>query len=311
MSSNSLIPTLQVTAIGQFAFEMLASRRHLEVLAAFSQAVYFRTDRQELIWMSAAGSPMHRRCLQCDSLMPGLEVGTILPLQESQPAVKNGYRLDIQQAVRWNEPSLKVTGHPSPSAPGKRLLPVLQHLLDGDQPEGLGLFLPVFLEGWNSAAQGSEDGRLGSLSPVIRQIMERVLTCLRQKEYAGLPQAALNLIGLGEGLTPSGDDFLGGLFFARLFMEHTFPGAITENWNYSEFIRNARNLTNEISFTLLQEHALGHTWEPLHELATGLLEDCSTMDLLPHMRRLVTIGHSTGWDLLTGFSIGLLTACGW
>ena len=127
-------------------------------------------------------------------------------------------------------------------------------------------------------------------------------------DQGGILEYADNLIGYGEGLTPSGDDFLGGFFFARWLLSHNYPGSFMDNptCTYSEFIIRYKPRTNLISYTILKDNSEGHSVEPLHLLANGLLRDERVESLIPRAERLISLGHSTGWDMLTGFLAGIL-----
>ena len=136
-------------------------------------------------------------------------------------------------------------------------------------------------------------------------IYEIAKACLL-RDMHGLLQKADNLVGLGEGLTPSGDDFLGGLLFCVNTIQRLYPGFI--NLDSSEqalFIESAKQRTHLISFTLLKDLTNGRAVEPLHELIHAVLSDRPPESIRP-ASCLAEIGHSTGWDLLTGALTGLL-----
>ena len=63
--------------------------------------------------------------------------------------------------------------------------------------------------------------------------------------------------------------------------------------------------TNRISLTLLIDHFHGHTLAPLHRFASGLLAGVPYERLVASVEELVRLGHSTGWDLWTGFLAGM------
>jgi len=110
-----------------------------------------------------------------------------------------------------------------------------------------------------------------------------------------LPRSAPALLGLGPGLTPSGDDAVGGFLFARRLLGRKPPRRL---------LALARRRTTRISAVLLADHAMGRSFEPLHELALALAEGREDAALAA-ARRLVAIGHSSGWDMLTGFMRGV------
>jgi len=118
-----------------------------------------------------------------------------------------------------------------------------------------------------------------------------------------------DLIGLGEGLTPSGDDFVGGFLFARFWLHKAYPEvARWEQRAVDELIEYARTRTNEISFTILRDHARGYSVAPMHDLLIALLASRNkTSNEIQHpVRRLLSIGHTSGKELLAGLLSGIL-----
>jgi hypothetical protein len=116
------------------------------------------------------------------------------------------------------------------------------------------------------------------------------------------------LIGLGGGLTPSGDDFVGGLLFCLDHMGQTsLAMKLIDAVKQPEFLSSA---TNEISAAILMDLARGHAVAPLHEFVNRLLMGESIASIHPFIPELTGLGHSTGWDLLAGVLTGLLAARG-
>ena len=114
---------------------------------------------------------------------------------------------------------------------------------------------------------------------------------------------AVALLGLGEGLTPSGDDFVGALFFARHWLG-TAGVADARGWRAAaEVLRSAaRDRTHPISAALLGDLLDGETYAPVHELVAAL---AGGADDRAAARRLTGLGHSSGWDMLAGLLVGL------
>jgi hypothetical protein len=175
---------------------------------------------------------------------------------------------------------------------------------DLSQASGFGRLIPKIL----SLAAGQLDDE-AEIDPVLALawlgIYEIAKACL-VRDMPGLLQEANALVGLGEGLTPSGDDFLGGLLFCVNTIQRLYPGFI--NLDSSEqalFIESAKRRTHLISFTLLKDLTNGQAVEPLHELLHSVLSDQPLESIRP-ASCLTQIGHSTGWDLLTGALTGLL-----
>jgi hypothetical protein len=112
--------------------------------------------------------------------------------------------------------------------------------------------------------------------------------------------AVAGLVGLGCGLTPSGDDFLGGFVTAghcRSDREHL---PLLEELKRQ--VLDSLAGTNAISATLLRCAAEGKISGALHDLAQALQ---GGRDLAGPLARLCAFGHSSGMDITTGFLYGL------
>jgi hypothetical protein len=133
-----------------------------------------------------------------------------------------------------------------------------------------------------------------------------VVRALRARDAAGLLLAGSALVGLGEGLTPSGDDFLGGLLFG---LRQQACADFDETWIDWDVVRDwvadASTLTSRISHAILSDLAAGHGPEPLHALARETLSGGSREVVAGHAARVIGIGNTSGWDLLAGFSVAL------
>ncbi|GAB3901453.1 hypothetical protein GCM10027612_64890 [Microbispora bryophytorum subsp. camponoti] len=117
--------------------------------------------------------------------------------------------------------------------------------------------------------------------------------------------AAERLIGLGPGLTPSGDDMLAGLLVAlrHLGAAAGAPRAVwLANWLAAAVTYDARTRTTPISATLLHCAARGEASPEV----TGVLRGAAGhQPLEPAVHRLLRLGHTSGADLAWGVQIGL------
>ena len=119
-------------------------------------------------------------------------------------------------------------------------------------------------------------------------------------DAAALSRLAMLLLGVGAGLTPSGDDFVGGALFALRMMH---PG---QDWQTASqaIVAHAAHRTHLISATLLSDLADGHSYAALHAFADAIAR-ADTDNAVRHALDLVSIGSSSGWDMLTGFMAAL------
>jgi hypothetical protein len=115
--------------------------------------------------------------------------------------------------------------------------------------------------------------------------------------------AARPLLGLGAGLTPSGDDLVGGAIFGRRLASGADPRWTSVGRKLSQEIRQRSHV---VSAALFADLAAGRSFAPLHDLADALAagDDAGAVRAA---RSLVSIGHSSGWDMLAGLLIGIGT----
>jgi hypothetical protein len=109
------------------------------------------------------------------------------------------------------------------------------------------------------------------------------------------------LLGLGPGLTPSGDDFVGGVLFARRVLA---PGDAAWSRAATSLVERTHTRTHPISAALLTDLAHGEGHEPLHDLVDALADGAPDRALAA-VEQLGRLGHSSGWDMLTGVLVGL------
>ena len=137
--------------------------------------------------------------------------------------------------------------------------------------------------------------------------IQSITKACRIRDFDAIFNHAMDMKGLGEGLTPSGDDFVGGLLFCIRTLQDLFDDDHLDFSNHvAEFLKNSKPRTNLISYTILKDHAYGHTYETLQGFIQALFTGKDPEILRQATQKLIQIGHSTGWDMLCGILTGLL-----
>lgn len=137
------------------------------------------------------------------------------------------------------------------------------------------------------------------------QRMRALLAALQQPEHGALEAAALSLAGFGDGLTPSGDDFLTGLMWGARTMQPTdaswqaLPGLAL----LAQTLLFCRSRTTDASAQMLTFAAEGRFVEPIARLA-----DAFPLVSNAAFEAAAAIGHSSGLDALSGVLFGLEAA---
>jgi len=122
--------------------------------------------------------------------------------------------------------------------------------------------------------------------------------CGQPPDNTAVPKDATRLLGHGPGLTPSGDDLICGVLIALRILEFS---PIAERL-YNAVRQEAKRRTSRLSAAHIAVAADGWGAEVLHDAANSLLMDESA-SLLPRLRDLERIGHTSGWDALAGVTL--------
>jgi hypothetical protein len=246
-----------------------APRRPARVLAAFPAGVYLevRTDLEPSVIavITGAATRLPNSVLLAAEL-PRVTVG-------DEAAVGDGSiefgRLSLR-ACRWWDPAPRL---------GKTDLVRLRQAVPRLLPGTPGL---AGNEAVEMLAAGCAEGRL-----------------------LGAVTAAERLVGLGPGLTPSGDDVLAGLLVT---LRHLGTAAGVgravwlADWLAATVTYDAGSRTTPISAALLHCAARGEASPEVTAVLRGII---GGQALDPAQRRLHRIGHTSGSDLAQGIAIGL------
>ena len=140
-----------------------------------------------------------------------------------------------------------------------------------------------------------------TLSDWLTGQLDRDKTLEPRAELASAAQQAVHaLIGLGPGLTPSGDDLISGMMIALHASSETTVARALAN-----FVRTAPpDATNALSRAFLAAAAEGYPSAALHHAIAALLTG-DALALPAAVDRLGRVGHTSGWDMLAGTVLAL------
>ena len=201
---------------------------------------------------------------------PSLGRGPLNALVEGFSPSPIGARLSVDAAAVWTPAAPPPHAAADPAA--------LKAAAWGRvPPEGLGCLVV-----------GSHNGLSGHAQPAL-EALERWLV------GNALADEAAMLVGLGPGLTPSGDDYLGGVMLALYHTHRTSQARSLWRWLEPRLSR-----TSAISAAHLAAAAAGEGHEALHAALLHLFQRepgwPQALDALD------TIGHCSGWDALAGMA---------
>jgi len=150
-------------------------------------------------------------------------------------------------------------------------------------------------------------GETSGCLPLARVARPRIATferwlsgMLRATPRPASRQAVGGLIGLGPGLTPSGDDFLiGALSVLDAIGEIETHAAMAR-----AIVDTLPGLTTPLSACFLRAAGAGHVSENLHQVVSSVM----TGDVDEAVAVAGKIGHSSGWDMIASILTALSIA---
>lgn len=234
-------------------------------LAAFPDAPYYDAGG-EIVWVGSRLPAMHPRA-----------VVTAMPVVRGEVA-----RFGALPVEAWL---------PRLPAPSAAIVASVQRLArriaELGEPRGFGTIL----------AGATPAFPLDLAVPRVRALA----TAYRSDDHEAVHRTSRALLGLGGGLTPSGDDLVGGALFGRLLV-----AADAARWRTvgAELAVEALRASHAISAALLADLASGASFAPLHATAEALARGDEGA-ALESAGVLAALGHSSGWDMLTGLVVGV------
>jgi hypothetical protein len=298
-TSDELRPN--IAQMGATARQCLAPGERGTVLAVLSDVVYLHTASLEILWLASDGTSMHRRCAKVGDSLPRLKAGAPFYVDECGMKIAPEVTLDSDTAALW-QPCPINTGEVVRLAELLGCVRALASILDCAQAPGLGRFIPQIVHDEPEAVNTTQDPVLLRAKPLVLDAAD----AFRKGHGERAAQCVDALVGFGAGLTPSGDDFLGGLLFGAKALRTAYPNSRFLHATVPAKTYRAR--THPISWTLLDDQTKGHAIAPLHVIVNGILAGASIEGIRPAVLQLVRVGHSTGWDTLAGLFAGLLMA---
>jgi hypothetical protein len=306
LNENEKILLYHAKQIGSKAKALLAQRGFSgKVLAVISTTIYFVSRDGEILWLSQEALAMHRRCILASFRPRSVCPGQNFFLDGPFLRISDEVILDLYPASEW-ESSVLPLKHPKQlTAVRAYVYRLIDAVITLRSAKGLGQMIPLIssLLGGNKQEISNTDTLLARAR---NSVLDLAMACL-DFNMTEVTRRGRELVGLGPGLTPSGDDFLGGLLFAAHSLKTAYPQDFS--WDeelVTDLIGWASTQTHPISHALLRDHAFGHGPEPLHNAVVSLLNDQDLSRTMGGIERLLGIGETSGWDILAGMLTAML-----
>lgn len=261
---------------------------HLQghVHSVFERVVNVAAGDGELFTLACRSlddAPHTARCDLAGWRGSGVRVGDPVVACAGGLRVGDAVRLDCGDAAPWD---CVLPPYPAKPRAARANLQALRQALDGHRLQLL------------------ESG--GAFEQLALRTVDQRLQRLADALRGGRPQSAVvhaqALLGLGPGLTPSGDDVLLGLFVVL-----HLPGSPCEGWlgGGAPVLAGAAGATHAISLAALHRAAEGRVRESVVVLLRELLHGGGGAALAAALDHVLAIGSSSGADIATGLACGL------
>jgi hypothetical protein len=281
-----------------------AARRALDdagvgrVLAVFQRSFYLETASGRLACLGAQGlgaGPLNVLCdlpKDWDWQAQGLRPGAPVRRWDDVLQVAERFTCALSQANLWQPAAFPTGWRRADLVAGLR---ALGDLAQAPQ-EGLGRLIPDLVSRGAAPTARPDDSAVAARA---RPAIDRLAAWLdagdrRAAESASTDFVAV-LLGLGPGLTPSGDDFLGGAMIALAAL-----GEAGRARSLADLaLPSAARLTGKISLAHLACAAEGEGAAALHG-ALAVLVKPEPGAISAALAAIDRIGHCSGWDGLGG-----------
>ena len=285
-SSAQAVQMLSAVSIGTQATRIIAASRRGRVAAVFNRSLYLELDSG---WCCLVGKELGAGPVNICVLLPGrMDIVTRnAPVDRVDQGFVIGSRLHVATVaarvwtapiVEWSEETLV------------RGLAALDPLcLDHAPSAGLSRIV------WPRSSADPASFELCVATPVITSLVAWLQRLLERDTPEVPPGSITKLVGLGPGLTPSGDDFLVGMLVVL-----SLAGRFDLVAAVDQMIRpTLAEGTGPISRLHLAAALDGESSERFHAMVNAVLVG-DRYALESQLVSISQVGHCSGWDTLAG-----------
>ena len=292
-----------VRSIGSAAARALADDEHGSVLAVFRRSLYVEMSNGRLACVGGlllGDGPLNARCDVPDGL--SFDDGELEPGEDARTSgsvllVGDRFAFEIADAMPWRPP-------PAPDPSSDTMERGLDRLCGAASAfsHDIGLGRLVLDPAFHPNGENLVLDRAAAAVAVLMDWLHRLVD-----DPVGVPDPAGDaevLIGLGGGLTPSGDDWVGGAMIALKTLGRADVARRVAGW----VLPLAQARTGKISIAHLAAAAAGEGAAALHEAIRAICTDDGP-GLDTALRDIDAIGHTSGWDALAGAVVAISSCC--
>jgi len=289
---------LDARALGLLAADIVASQQDGAVLAAFERSFYLEIGDRLLAVVSGdlQDGPINICLLKTGPITAlGIMPGQVFSMTADGLARKDGLNIALSGAAIWAPESVAL---PIDRRVLENGLDRLCNQLDAKQRQTDSLLQFFHGEGAEGTAEGT--AVLRAASPSLQVLDHRLPAWFSGSPLDDDIKNIESLLGLGPGLTPSGDDLLCGVLIACSEL-----GELRVARQLGQgLLSAAKDRTHLISQAHLGAAIEGYGAAPLHSLLKAVIMD-EGEEMSEALDAILKIGHSSGGDALGGIILTL------
>ncbi len=286
---------IKALEIGCCALETLCSQTRGTVHSTFEHALNLRFQ-DKLVGVLTSRSILNPISLiaNIDTFKTiGIAAGSDVKIRNKKITLSGHIAIDFSQAIIW-KPKTGVTELDLKKFHiGYR---ALQDFIKNTKKSGLLSLYPSLVEG----------EKLNTSDPFLARAFEAILRLVQKIENGEKPDErdTGNLIGLGPGLTPSGDDFLCGLGCSLVWIANTTRASCPGLSSLKKSVDRCSSRTTLLSSQLLKQSFQGQANKAVEELLESVFAG-DPPSVERSARRVLELGETSGSDLMLGLVLGL------
>ncbi len=284
----------RVILVGTFAKKFLAALGEAKPISVFRRSAYLENVEGHLACIGDRSIGLGPLNVLCEfswnmDFRQKVALRSVAKIENSFIQLGPIFRIDAFQPKEWKPPLSAGLNFKQL----KRNLPFIVEWTARRGPqEGLGPLIPHIVSNEKISSENSFQEISRKSICGLKHWLFHALSGNRSPQF---PFGAQRLIGLGPGLTPSGDDFLCGVMIVlRALRRFEVLDRISD-----AILNQAQERTNKISRAHLECAAKGQGAGALHEMIS-VTDGKDGARLRSALHTLARIGHTSGWDSLAG-----------
>ncbi|MDK7757531.1 MULTISPECIES: DUF2877 domain-containing protein [Providencia] len=254
----------------------------------FNKAINFSIDNvlYTLLCSQLDNAPNSCRLINKDFSLFDIKEGESINLLDKEILVGNNYLLSFSLCKEWQQPVINFNDN--------KLKKPSYLLYIEKQISSLDLILT---ENKSSLFKYQGDNFFYlSMTKQLVQLRSELIESIIKKDKENIVYVIRQFVGLGIGLTPSGDDYLVGLMAFLLLIGHPVATFYPE---FFKGITQSLGQTTPISAITLEKALNREYRENMQQLIQSLV-DAKETNIYPQFLEILNIGSSSGSDMLFG-----------